>query len=68
MSLKLKSEDKWQAEDDARTLMRASEIHGDKKRHGKAVKHLGKMADDAQRAVATAKASGGLKAAFPKDE
>ena len=31
---------KWQAENDARDLMRAEEIKSDKKRHEAAIKHL----------------------------
>lgn len=33
----------WQSEDDARTLMRAHEIHGDEKRMAAAHKHLQKQ-------------------------
>ena len=37
---KEEAEDKWQMEDDARTLMRHGEIMQDSKRHGRAMKHL----------------------------
>lgn len=36
----IKPDDKWQVEDDARTLMRAEEIKQDKERFEKAMKHL----------------------------
>lgn len=36
-------EDKYQTEDDARTLMHAAEIHQDKNRHKKAKAHLKKQ-------------------------
>jgi hypothetical protein len=48
--------DKWQAEDDARTIIRAQEILGDAKRKGAAVVQLKKQATAANAALAHAAA------------
>lgn len=43
--------DDYQAQDDARTLIRAEEVRGDKQRHGKAHKHLKKQHEAIKRAM-----------------
>ena len=61
-------DEKWQAENDGRTLMDAQEIRNDSKRHGKALAHLKTKAKASANAVALeAKVKKGLVAAFPKD-
>lgn len=55
----------YEAEDDARNLMRAQEVMSDGKRHAKAKKHLDKMHKDRARESVHAKAAKGLKKAFP---
>lgn len=56
--------DDYQAEDDARHLMRAHEIASDPKRHAKAGKALDKLHADKQKEAIHAKAAKGLKKAF----
>lgn len=46
--------DDYQAEDDARTLVRAQEVQGDRGRHSKAKKHLKKTAKNALAAAGSA--------------
>ena len=46
-----KSEAQWQAEDDARTLLRAEEIKADKARVGKAKAVVAKQAQAAQKVI-----------------
>ena len=55
---------KWEIENDARTLREAEEIKAEPKRLKKAIAELQKQADAAQQAVATANATTGLKKAF----
>jgi hypothetical protein len=56
----------YQAEDDARTLIRSQEVRMDNKRHSMALGHLKKQHEAAMSAVEMeAKAKKGLKAAFP---
>jgi len=51
-------EKQWQAEDDARTLMRSEEINGDSKRLASAKAALKKLADDRKKeAIAIQKAA-----------
>ncbi len=48
-------EARWQREDDARTLARAEEILGDKKRHKGAVKEAGIIASKRDKEIAAMK-------------
>lgn len=57
----------YQAEDDARTLMRAQEVSGDTTRLGKAAKAVKKLEDEAKRTLLHAKVVKGLKRAFKPD-
>lgn len=43
--------DDYAAQDDARTLVRAEEIRGDKRRHAKAHKHLKRQHEATRRAI-----------------
>lgn len=54
----------YQAEDDARTLMRAEEVRGDNGRLGKAAKAVKKLEAEAQRTLLHAKVVKGMKRAF----
>jgi hypothetical protein len=62
-------DEKWQAEDDGRTLTRAQEIRLDEKRHKAALGHLKKQATASSSAVdLEIKVKKGLAAAFPKNK
>jgi hypothetical protein len=62
-------DDKYQAEDDARTLTRAQEVRQDAKRHKRAMEHLNKQATtNKQAADLEKKVSKALKTAFTEEE
>jgi len=63
----IKTDEKWEIEDDARTLREAEEIKADSKRFKKAAKELEKQAVAAKRASAVVNAKKGLNKAFPSD-
>lgn len=63
-AIAVKSDEKYEVEDAARTLIRAAEIRQDKKLFPKVQKELAKQAEAAQAAAAEAKAAKGLKKVF----
>ena len=52
-------ERKWQAEEDARTLVRYQEIMGDSGRKGRAMKEATRQANDLEKRLKTMRAAGG---------
>lgn len=61
------TDNNWEAEQDARSLIEAAEIRGDSKRLKKAKKQLDKQVKAARRAALENKVQDGMKKAFPKD-
>ena len=61
MANSIKSDQQWQAEDDARTLANAAEISDDKKRAKRAVKAAEKMAKDAKKTAKTVTKQAGIR-------
>jgi hypothetical protein len=62
-------DDKYEMEEDARTLMRAHEVRKDKKRHKRAMDHMSKQAEThTQAAELEKKVATGLKEIFPENE
>lgn len=63
-----KSDEQWDIEDGARTLIRAQEIREDKKFFPKVKKELAKQAKAAKQAALEAGVKVGMDKSFPKDK
>ena len=59
-------EEKWQAEDDARTMQRFGEIMGDPKRHERAKKKLDEMVADMEKSKKAMEMMAGAKMTYDK--